>query len=51
MMKQALLLTAILISSLSAIAQQKKLNQQLADSLAKWTVLDQAAAGMPSDSY
>lgn len=39
--------TLLLVVSCYAAAQQKPINQALADSLAQWTILDQAAAGPP----
>ena len=39
--------TLLFVVSCYAAAQQKPVNQALADSLAQWTILDQTAAGPP----
>lgn len=45
-MKNLISITALLlVASCYAAAQQKPINQVLADSLAQWTILDQTAAG------
>ncbi|WP_342648605.1 DUF6624 domain-containing protein [Mucilaginibacter sp. CSA2-8R] len=46
MKKTLMWLIMVLSSPLCCIAQSKSFNQSLADSLAKWAVLDQTAAGI-----
>jgi len=48
-MRTVKLLIITLLCSLSVCAQHKKFNRTLADSLARWEVLDQSAAGMSTN--
>lgn len=50
-MKAKILTTVLAIACLHSIAQTKKFNQPLADSLAKWVKVDQIAAYIRTDEY
>ncbi|PAW92079.1 hypothetical protein CKK33_00640 [Mucilaginibacter sp. MD40] len=48
---RTILLSLCYLSVLSTFAQNKKFNQPLADSLAKWVKVDQIAASVPQGEY
>lgn len=48
---RTILLSLCCLSVLSTFAQNKKFNQPLADSLAKWVKVDQIAASVPQGEY